>query len=253
MNSRLSAEQLIQLKESVVEDFNASNWRELGVLTNMLTQVEAHPRLLRSLSWRDPDYDGLALVFLRRMIGEDDKNLGIVQKYILEKCTNSGENISSEQKEGRKIIFKPNIFDVPADSVDYNLVSVMMPFSPNFSKTYETIQLASKCTGFTCVRADNIWDHSTVIQDIFSLIFRSFIVICDLSGKNPNVFYEAGIAHTLGKHVIPITQSEHDVAFDLQHHRHIKYLNNSEGLIELDSNLQKRLKTLSNKRDATWL
>ncbi|WP_287017921.1 hypothetical protein [Cycloclasticus sp.] len=79
MNSRLSGLQLIQLKNSVVEDFDASNWRELGALTNTLDQVENHDRLLRSLSWGDPDYDGLALTFLRKMIGSNDENLSIVQ------------------------------------------------------------------------------------------------------------------------------------------------------------------------------
>jgi len=68
MNSKLSGPQLVQLKNSVVEDFDASNWRELGALTNTLEQVENHPRLLRSLSWGDDDYDGLALTFLRKMM-----------------------------------------------------------------------------------------------------------------------------------------------------------------------------------------
>ena len=51
--------------------------------------------------------------------------------------------------------------------------------------------------------------------------FKSRIVICDFSERNPNVFYEVGIAHTLGKHVIPITQTPNDVPFDLQHPRYI--------------------------------
>ena len=59
------------------------------------------------------------------------------------------------------------------------------------------------------------------------------------------MFYEAGIAHTLGKHVIPITQSEHDIPFDLQHHRYIKYLNNSEGITELQRALSSRIATLN--------
>jgi hypothetical protein len=84
------------------------------------------------------------------------------------------------------------------------------------------------------------------VQDIFELIYRSSIVIVDFSGRNPNVFYEAGIAHTLGKNVIPITQSIDDIPFDLRHHRVLKYLNNSEGLQELKRSLEKRLKVLKN-------
>ena len=253
MRTILSATQLIELKDAVVLDFDASNWRELGALTNTIDEVESHPRLLRSLSWGDDDYDGLALVFIRKMIGANDENLSVVKDYISKECTTSGENASSEVSGGRKIIFSPNIFDVPIDDFDPSLVSVMMPFSSDLTPVYEAINGAASETGYVCKRADDIWDHSTIIQDIFSLIFKSFVVVCDFTGKNPNVLYEAGIAHTLGKHVIPITQSEQDIPFDLKHHRYIKYLNNSEGINKLKDDLSVRLLTLDAKRNPTWL
>jgi hypothetical protein len=78
------------------------------------------------------------------------------------------------------------------------------------------------------MRADDFWEHQAVIQDIVNLIARSRIVICDCSGRNPNVFYEAGIAHTLGKEVILITQNENDIPFDLRHLRYIRYLKNQK-------------------------
>ena len=255
MNSQLSGPQLIQLKNAVVEDFDASNWRELGALTNTLEQVERHPRFLRSLSWGDDDYDGLALTFLRKMIGPNDENLAVVQEYVAKKCTNSGENVSSEENDGRKIIFSPSIFQIPNESVNPNLISVMMPFGPELSPVYESIKKASTEAGFSCKRADDIWDHSTIIQDVFSLIFQSYIVVCDFTGKNPNVFYEAGIAHTLGKHVVPITQSANDIPFDLKHHRFATYLNNGEGREKLMEELTTRFITLADKRQLSspWL
>lgn len=248
MPTRISGQELIQLKNAVVEGFDASCWRELGALTNMLQEVESHSRLLRSLSWGDPDYDGLALTFLRKMIGQNDENLQIVTQYIHQKCTNAGEDISSEKELGRKIVFSPNIFSIPSEPQDPNLISVMMPFEPSLLEVYRTIQLAASQTNLTCQRVDDIWDHSTVIQDVFSLIFRSYIVVCDFTGKNPNVFYEAGIAHALGKHVVPITQSENDIPFDLKHHRFAKYLNNGEGREQLRNDLVARFATLADKR-----
>jgi hypothetical protein len=188
------------------------------------------------------------------MIGPNDENLSIVNDYISRTCTTSGENISSVQAEGRKIVFEPNIFEVPAESVDMSLVSVMMPFDPNLVGVYQYIKSAAEKQGYTCQRADDIWDHATIIQDIFSLIFRSYIVVCDFSGKNPNVFYEAGVAHALGKHVVPITQSSYDIPFDLQHHRYVSYLNNGEGLVKLESELMSRFYTLATKRPgSTWI
>ena len=140
------------------------------------------------------------------------------------------------------------VFNVPADKPDLNLVSVMMPFKASLSSVYETIGAAASAVGFRSLRADNIWEDSTVIQDVFGLIFRSYVVICDFSGRNPNVFYEAGIAHTLGKHVIPITQSAEDIPFDLRHHRYALYLNNSEGREKLQGDLTSRLRGLANKK-----
>jgi len=246
--SNLSGPELVEMKNAVVENFDSSNWRELAALTNTLDEVEQHPRLLRSLIFGDDDYDGLALRFLRKMIGRDDENLDTVQRYVAQKCPELGEAISSEPPRGRRIVFSPNIFSVPDVSVDYDLVSVMMPLSAEFSPVYESIKRAAKSEGFSCKRADDIWDHSTVIQDIFSLIFQSYVVVCDFTGKNANVFYEAGIAHTLGKHVVPITQTELDVPFDLKHHRYAKYLNNAEGLEKLADNLQDRFRTLASRR-----
>jgi hypothetical protein len=95
-----------------------------------------------------------------------------------------------------------------------------------------------------CHRADEVWKNSAIIQDVFDLIFTSSIIIADLSGKNPNVFYEVGIAHTLGKYVVPIAQSTDDIAFDVGHHRVLKYSLEGDGKSKLKSSLQSRLTTI---------
>ena len=120
----------------------------------------------------------------------------------------------------------------------------MMPFSMEFNEVLKTIKDACSEVDMECKRVDDIWNNEIIIQDIFELIYCSSIVIADFSGKNPNVFYEVGIVHTLGKNVIPITQNFDDVPFDLRHHRVLKYLNNSEGLQEFKKDLKKRLKVL---------
>lgn len=140
---------------------------------------------------------------------------------------------------------RPAVFNIPErEVIDPTLVSVMMPFSAGFAAVYEAIQAAAGAVGLQTNRADNVWEHHTVIQDVVNLIDRARIVVCDLTGKNPNVFYEAGIAHTLGREVVIITQSEHDVPFDLRHHRFLQYHPNGEGLAALAEGLHGRLATL---------
>ncbi|WP_434730715.1 hypothetical protein [Rhizobium binae] len=139
----------------------------------------------------------------------------------------------------------PTVFGVSAPPrIDPLQASAMMPFSGGFTAVYEVIVGAAGAVGMRCNRADNIWEHHTIIQDVVSLIDRSRVVICDLSGRNPNVFYEAGISHTLGREVILITQHPDDVPFDLRHIRYITYLNNAEGLGQLQRQLIDRMQTI---------
>jgi len=138
----------------------------------------------------------------------------------------------------------PRVFTPVREPVNPRLVSAMMPFSREHDAVYEAIKEAVGEAGGQSERADNIWEDSTIIQDIYSLIYKSSVVVCDFSGKNPNVFYEAGIAHTLGRQVIPIVQHKDEIPFDLQHHRAIIYHNNSEGLLGLKAKLAKRIATL---------
>ena len=140
---------------------------------------------------------------------------------------------------------RPTVFHIPEhESIEPTLASAMMPFDAAFNAVYDSIRQASDNVGLRCRRADDIWENAAIIQDVVSLVDRSRIVVCDCSGRNPNVFYEAGIAHALGREVILITQSEHDIPFDLRHLRYIRYLNNAEGRATLVQSLQARMQTI---------
>jgi hypothetical protein len=159
----------------------------------------------------------------------------------------NGEFVSTSFEEvptERVITFKPSVFQVPSKQLNEKLISVMMPFSSEFSATYNAVSRVADHMNLECLRADDIWDNSTFMQDIFDLIFCANVVVVDFTGKNPNVMYETGIAHTLGKTVIPITQSLDDIPSDLGHHRALKYLSNEQGLKDLSNELYKRLKVI---------
>jgi hypothetical protein len=140
---------------------------------------------------------------------------------------------------------RPTVFEIPEhENIEPTLASAMMPFDAGFNEVYESIRQASENTGLRCRRADDIWENPAIIQDVVALIDRARIVICDCTGRNPNVFYEAGIAHTLGRDVILITQNENDIPFVLRHLRHVRYLNNAEGRATLTEALHGRFQTL---------
>lgn len=150
----------------------------------------------------------------------------------------------SRQDARASVEVTPTAFRIPAEPRDPRLVSVMMPFDANLEPVYATIGNVCRELELECSRADDIFDESELMQDVFSLIYRSAVVICDFSGSNPNVYYEAGIAHTLGRPVVPLTQFHEHVTFDLKHHRFIQYLNNKEGLQALKPKLERRVRRL---------
>ena len=141
----------------------------------------------------------------------------------------------------------PNVFEISeVERIEPSLVSIMMPFDMSFSAVHEEIKEVTSRFQLHCRRADDIWENPAIIQDVVSLIDHSRVVICDCTGRNPNVFYEIGIAHTLGRETILITQNEHDIPFDLRHLRYVKYLNNREGLQSLGESVSSRLRTILN-------
>lgn len=143
---------------------------------------------------------------------------------------------------------KPKVFRFPTEQQrESDLVAVMMPFADGFQPVYEAIKSGVEAAGMRCLRADDIWERDHIMDDVLSLIWRARVVVADLSGKNPNVFYEAGIAHTLGREVILVTQSLEDVPFDLRPIRTLKYLNNGEGRKVLSEGVGRRLHTITNE------
>lgn len=239
-------ERIIALRERVVANFDAGNWEELGLLTGHSDTVNNHHRLMRSLSWGDEDYAGNALSVLKSIIEDEPRTLPIIEAYLDKHFPGESQYISAKPAE-RKITFAPNVFQVPDGYVELDLVAVMMPFTMESNATHAAIKGACTLNGMRCQRVDDIWEESAIIQDIFNLIFRAQVVIVDFSGRNSNVMYETGIAHTLGKHVIPVTQSIDDVPFDIRHHRVLKYLANTEGMVSLQAALAKKLQQFAVK------
>jgi hypothetical protein len=94
-----------------------------------------------------------------------------------------------------------------------------MPFSKEMRPVHATIKDVCKVLSMKCERADDIYSQRPIFSTILDSIMTSEVIIADLTAKNPNVFYETGIAHSLREpqSVILISQSLDDVPFDLRH------------------------------------
>lgn len=99
-----------------------------------------------------------------------------------------------------------------------------MPFSPDFNDVYQiAIKEACETAGAYCERVDEQIFTESMLHRVYNQISKADIIIADMTGKNPNVFYEVGYAHALDKTVILLTQKADDIPFDLKHFQHIIY------------------------------
>jgi hypothetical protein len=107
---------------------------------------------------------------------------------------------------------------------------VLMPFDPSFDDIYAYgIKRPIEALGIRCERGDEIKYVGGILEQVFKCIEKARFIVADMTGRNPNVFYEVGYCHAMKKDVILCAQSADDLAFDLLGYRHIIY----EGKIKL--------------------
>jgi hypothetical protein len=121
-------------------------------------------------------------------------------------------------------------------------VFVLMPFAKEYAPVFDD-HITNVCQRLKldCRRADNIFASRDIMSDIWALIYNSSIIIADCTGRNPNVFYELGIAHTIGKNVVIITQNADDIPFDIRQIRYIEYKYTPRGMKAFEENLARFL------------
>lgn len=154
--------------------------------------------------------------------------------------------LRDSQKEDRPKFFHVEKWPLPV----LGHIAVMMPFEKEFGPVYEVIKGACEAQHLNPLRVDEIYKPTKIIDDVFSTIVQSLLVICDLTKRNANVLYETGLAHALNQDVILITQNMRDIPFDLQQFRAIKYLPDQKGLTDLAKALQQTIReTLAGKPD----
>lgn len=134
-----------------------------------------------------------------------------------------GSDSTLQSTPGEKIP-SPTLSKEPRIREFLDTCFVMMPFGSWFDRYYQEIYVpAIKEAGFEPVRADELFTTGSVVEQIWEQIEKAALLLADLSGKNPNVFYELGLAHAARKPVVFTAGQIEDVPFDLRHLRVIVY------------------------------
>ncbi|HET6889687.1 MAG TPA: hypothetical protein VFH31_01180 [Pyrinomonadaceae bacterium] len=121
-------------------------------------------------------------------------------------------------------------------------VFVLMPFNAELGPLYKQLKNLGEQLGVTIKRADEIYGYEGFIVKVWKAIFWADLIIADCTQRNPNVFYEIGLAHVLGKPVVFITRSNDDIPSDIRHLEYIEYKYDEKGVEDLLEKLGNRIK-----------
>ncbi len=146
---------------------------------------------------------------------------------------------------------------------------VLMPFKGRTNAVFRTvIEPSAKDSGLKAVRADQLHGLN-IVEDIWTRINEARIIVADLTHANANVFYELGIAHTLGKTTVLLRAgsiAKTPLPFDVRILRMVPYSSSRRGLALLRKQLTdtlsevleahpfgSELRTLLHDRAAAWV
>jgi hypothetical protein len=118
--------------------------------------------------------------------------------------------------------------DLNALALKENQVFVLTPFHPMYEETYETIKKSCSMNALEAVRGDEAFKVGNILKHVIEQIIVSPYIVANINGRNPNVHYELGIAHCLGKNILLVSEGIDDVAFNLQSERVLIYRNQED-------------------------
>lgn len=161
------------------------------------------------------------------------------ENYYAIQCVISFIKLINENKEigeMQYMIINPKYFNKTDFTVEKK-VAVIMPFSTEWSDKIYNI-FCQSIPELSIWRSKEECTADAIMQTVWENINSSLFVIADCTGKNPNVFYELGIAHALGKPVFMCAQNIADIPFDINYIRSFIYEDTKEGLLALQNSLR---------------
>lgn len=150
-----------------------------------------------------------------------------VSKYLdINRLVFSGQNsVYTSKMINFETFFKQFGLDASQLKIKENSAVFLTPFNKSGDQLFQTCQSILSDLDIFLQKTDNRVEKDDILMNIVSLIVQSEIVIANIDGRNPNVYYELGIEHTLGKPTILLSESSslEDVGFDIRQKRIIIY------------------------------
>ncbi len=120
------------------------------------------------------------------------------------------------------------------------IIMWMDPDQPELEEVHRTIVEVCASAGISAARADDIQHSDLITAVVLEQIQTSEFVIADLTGARPNVYYEVGHAHAIGKKPVLLRRKGSSLHFDLAVHNVKEYRNADELRVILGKRLAER-------------
>lgn len=159
------------------------------------------------LGYIDPFYAKLPRQLLSLQHDQEDSVRNTVTASVDAMIAREYQRATAQE---RRIRISPLFGDPPLESND-SMCFVIAPFSEDRTSVFrEYIQPTVEKFGLACLRVDSVQTNRGIVENIWRSICEARFIIADLTGANANVFYELGVAHTVGKEVILIEERPAD-------------------------------------------
>lgn len=104
----------------------------------------------------------------------------------------------------------------------------MGPDDPNLPDVHNAIKQVAESCGLFAERVDDPVYTERITDKVIEMIEKSEFMVVDLTDSKPNVYFEAGYAHSMGKLPIYIAREGTEVEFDIKDYPVLFYKNKTE-------------------------
>lgn len=115
----------------------------------------------------------------------------------------------------RRLSARADLFESVTADREQPLCVILMPFDDAYMHHSDILSETARAAGFQVKRLERHEGTETITFSIITSILSADIIFADLSGNNPNVLYELGIAQSLSRKVLLLSDFEEPTPFDI--------------------------------------
>lgn len=180
----------------------------------------------------------MQLYDVSRKLEENDKRWKDINHLIISSQNRQTESNYIKSEVSPNDFLKNLGISNPKDfEIDNKQVFVLTPFNDNYRPTFFAIKEVCERLNLKCLRGDEEYIPNEIFPSILKHIVKSRFLIANITGRNPNVMYELGVAHSLGKPTIIISKNFTEIPFDLNNKRIIIFDNNDDLRTKLETSI----------------